>query len=97
MAKNVILMIGDGMGWEMARAAAIYNQIQAGNSGNSLSDFYTSGFGSGLSLQGLQSSSLVTTYGTTIADSKGVYNTGNSARWNRIRNRRESCSGWIPV
>lgn len=79
MSKNVILMIGDGMGWEMARAASIYNQIQAGNSGNTLSDFYTSGFGSGLSFQGLKGSSLVTTYGTTIADSKGVYNTGNSA------------------
>ena len=24
-AKNVIIMIGDGMGWEMARAAAIAN------------------------------------------------------------------------
>lgn len=79
MAKNVILMIGDGMGWEMARAAAIYNQIQAGNSGNTLDDFYASGFGSGLSFQGLKGSSLVTTYGTTIADSKGVYSTGNSA------------------
>lgn len=64
MAKNVILMIGDGMGWEMARAAAVYNQIQAGNSGNTLDDFYTSGFGSGLSFQGLKGSSLVTTYGT---------------------------------
>jgi len=29
MAKNVILIIGDGMGWEMARAGAIYNQVQA--------------------------------------------------------------------
>ena len=28
MAKNVILIIGDGMGWEMARAGAIYNQVQ---------------------------------------------------------------------
>lgn len=79
MAKNVILMIGDGMGWEMARAAAIYNQIQAGNAGSTLDDFYTSGFGSGLSFQGLKGSSLVTTYGTTIADSKGIYSTGNSA------------------
>ncbi|MBW4540879.1 MAG: alkaline phosphatase [Myxacorys chilensis ATA2-1-KO14] len=79
MAKNVILMIGDGMGWEMARAASIYNQIQAGNTGSTLDDFYTSGFGSGLSFQGLKGSSLATTYGTTIADSKGVYSTGNSA------------------
>lgn len=67
------------MGWEMARATAIYNQLQAGNAGNTLSDFYTSGFGSGLSFQSLKGSSLVTTYGTTIADSKGVYSTGNSA------------------
>ena len=28
MAKNVILVIGDGMGWEMARSAAIYNQVE---------------------------------------------------------------------
>lgn len=79
MAKNVILMIGDGMGWEMARAAAIYQQIQAGSSGSTLSDFYTSGFGSTLNFQKLSSSSLVTTYGTTVAGSNGAYNTGNSA------------------
>jgi len=29
MAKNVILIIGDGMGWEMARAAAIYNRVNS--------------------------------------------------------------------
>ena len=29
MAKNVIMMIGDGMGWEMTRAGAIQNQIEA--------------------------------------------------------------------
>jgi len=28
MAKNIILLIGDGMGWEMARSGAIYNQIE---------------------------------------------------------------------
>jgi alkaline phosphatase len=28
MAKNVILMIGDGMGWEMSRAGAIQKQIE---------------------------------------------------------------------
>jgi hypothetical protein len=28
MAKNVILMIGDGMGWEMSRASAIQKQIE---------------------------------------------------------------------
>ncbi|NJO80866.1 MAG: alkaline phosphatase [Cyanobacteria bacterium RM1_2_2] len=72
-------MIGDGMGWEMARAAAIYKQIREGNTGTSLSDFYTEGKGEGLSFQDLTGYSLVTTYGTTIADSKGVFSTGNSA------------------
>ena len=28
MAKNTILIIGDGMGWEMARSAAIYNLVE---------------------------------------------------------------------
>ena len=54
--KNVIIMIGDGMGWEMARAAAIQEQINAGNMGNSLRDFYTSGKGSGLAFQNLSNS-----------------------------------------
>lgn len=79
MAKNIILMIGDGMGWEMARATAIYQQIQAGSAGNTLSDFYTSGFGDTLNFQKLSSSSLVTTYGTTVAGSNGVFSNGNSA------------------
>lgn len=79
MAKNVIIMIGDGMGWEMARAAAIYQQIQQGNTGTNLNDFYTSGRGQGLSFQNLAGYGLVTTYGTTIAGSNGVFNTGNSA------------------
>jgi len=79
MAKNVIVMIGDGMGWEMARAAAIYQQIQNGNTGTSLSDFYTSGKGTGLTLQALTEYTLATTYGTTIAGSNGVFSTGNSA------------------
>ena len=28
MAKNIVLIIGDGMGWEMSRASAIYSQIE---------------------------------------------------------------------
>ena len=28
MAKNNILIIGDGMGWEMTRSSAIYNQVE---------------------------------------------------------------------
>ncbi|BDA73890.1 hypothetical protein CAL7716_080560 [Calothrix sp. PCC 7716] len=79
MTKNVIIMIGDGMGWEMARAAAIYKQIQAGKQGTNLSDYYTAGEGKGLSYQDLSGYTLATTYGTTIADSKGVYSTNNSA------------------
>ncbi|MBF2029521.1 MAG: alkaline phosphatase [Oscillatoriales cyanobacterium C42_A2020_001] len=79
MAKNVIIMIGDGMGWEMARAAAIYQQIQEGKTGTNLSDFYTSGKGTGLSFQNLTGYSLVTTYGTTVAGANGTFSTGNSA------------------
>lgn len=53
---NVIIMIGDGMGWNMARAAA----VAKGGA------FYTAGKGSGLSFQTLTGYGLVTTYGTTI-------------------------------
>ncbi|MBW4683870.1 MAG: alkaline phosphatase [Komarekiella atlantica HA4396-MV6] len=53
---NVIIMIGDGMGWEMARAAALAKGAP----------FYTSGKGFGLSFQNLTGYGLVTTYGTTI-------------------------------
>ena len=53
---NVIIMIGDGMGWNMARAAAVAKGAP----------FYTSGKGSGLSFQKLTGYGLVTTYGTTI-------------------------------
>lgn len=69
MAKNVIIMIGDGMGWEMARAAATANGVP----------FYTSGQGEGLNFQTLENYTLATTYGTTIADGRGIYSTGNSA------------------
>lgn len=66
--KNVIIMIGDGMGWEMARAAAIARGAN-----------YTSGKGSGLSFQNLEGYGLVTTYGTTISPGNGVFDTTNSA------------------
>ncbi|MEI6445859.1 MAG: alkaline phosphatase, partial [Nostocales cyanobacterium ELA583] len=79
MAKNTIIMIGDGLGWEMARAAAIYKQIQAGNPGTKLSDFYTSGEGTGLNFQTLTGYTYATTYGTTIAGTDGVFNAGISA------------------
>jgi alkaline phosphatase len=79
MAKNTIIMIGDGMGWEMTRAAAVYKQIQEGKTGASLSDFYTAGKGTGLNMQTLTGYTLATTYGTTIPDANGVYNTGQAA------------------
>ncbi len=56
---NVIIMIGDGMGWNMARAGA----VAKGGA------FYTAGKGSGLSMQTLTGYGLVTTYGTTIQGS----------------------------
>ncbi|MBD3884946.1 alkaline phosphatase [Phormidium tenue FACHB-886] len=82
MTKNVILMIGDGMGWEMARAAAVYQQVQQGNTGSTLGDFYTSGYGNTLNFQNLANKTLATTYGTTIADQRGTFSTGNSALLN---------------
>ncbi len=71
MAKNVIIMVGDGMGWEMARAAAIQKQINDGATGNTLSDFYTEGTGTGLSFQELDGYAISTTSNTFIDGSKG--------------------------
>ena len=79
MAKNTIIMIGDGLGWEMARAAAIYKQIREGKTGATLNDFYTSGKGTGLNFQTLTGYTYATTYGTTIASTDGVFNAGISA------------------
>ncbi len=68
---NVILMIGDGMGWEMARAAAVAKGAP----------MYTSGKGQGLSFQNLNGYTQMSTYGTTIQSggNTGTFNTGNSA------------------
>ncbi|MBW4563455.1 MAG: alkaline phosphatase [Mojavia pulchra JT2-VF2] len=85
-------MIGDGMGWEPARASAIAKQIQSGNTGNQLSDFYTEGKGQGLNFQGLENYALSTTYGTTIANQQGTFSTGNSA----LLNSDELVTGPIP-
>ncbi|MEA5553742.1 alkaline phosphatase [Anabaena cylindrica UHCC 0172] len=79
MAKNTIIMIGDGLGWEMARAAAIYKEIQAGNTGTTLADFYTEGKGLGLNFQTLTGYTYATTYGTTIAGTNGTFNVSNTA------------------
>ena len=68
---NVILMIGDGMGWEMARAAAVANGAP----------MYTSGKGQGLNFQTLNGYTQMSTYGTTIqvGGNTGVFSNGNSA------------------
>lgn len=79
MAKNTIIMIGDGMGWEMTRAAAIYKQIQEGKTGATLADFYTSGKGTGLNMQTLTGYTIATTYATTVPNASGVYNNGQAA------------------
>ena len=70
MAKNVIIMIGDGMGWDIARAAAIQKQITQGKTGATLTDFYTEGKGDGLSFQKLDKYAIATTSGTYIDGSK---------------------------
>jgi alkaline phosphatase len=77
--RNTILMIGDGMGWEITRAAAIQNSMDKGKSGKTLKDFYTQGRGSGLNMQTLKGYALSTTYGTTIADASGKYSGNHSA------------------
>jgi alkaline phosphatase len=77
--RNTILMIGDGMGWEITRAAAIQQDIDRGKTGKTLKDFYTQGRGSGLNMQRLKGYALSTTYGTIIADSKGKYSGDHSA------------------
>ncbi len=74
MAKNVIIMIGDGMGWEMARAGAI----------GSGAPLYTSGQGEGNIFQTLSGYTFATTYGTTIAPAGGTFSTGNGALDNSI-------------
>lgn len=66
---NVILMIGDGMGWEMARSAAVAKGAP----------LYRAGKGTGLNLQTLTGYTYATTYGTTIPGPDGRYDTGNSA------------------
>ncbi len=70
MAKNVIIMIGDGMGWEITRAASIQKAINEGATGDTLSDFYTEGKGSGLVLQSLENFEIATTSATYIDGSK---------------------------
>jgi alkaline phosphatase len=66
---NIILMIGDGMGWEMARAAAVANGAP----------MYKNGKGQGLNFQKLEGYTLATNYGTIIQGIDGKFSVGNSA------------------
>jgi alkaline phosphatase len=75
---NIILAIGDGMGWEMARAAAIASSTPNGRGANG-NPMYTSGKGQGLNFQKLTGYTLATTYGTIIPGSDGKLSAGNSA------------------
>jgi alkaline phosphatase len=77
--RNTIIMIGDGMGWEVTRAAAIASLIKQGKPGNVLQDFYTKGKGFGLNMQRLKGYTLATTYGTTVAGADGLYSNNLSA------------------
>jgi alkaline phosphatase len=77
--RNTIIMIGDGLGWELTRATAIANLIKKGRQGNSLTDFYTQGKGFGLNMQKLKGYALATTYGTTVAGADGIYSNNLSA------------------
>jgi alkaline phosphatase len=79
LPSNTIIMIGDGMGWEMTRAAAIANLIKSGKKGTTLQDFYTKEKGFGLNMQKLKGYALATTYGTTVLGADGLYSNDLSA------------------
>ncbi|BAZ16265.1 alkaline phosphatase [Calothrix sp. NIES-4071] len=66
---NVILMIGDGMGWQMARAGAV----------GLGAPMYTSGKGQGLNFQKLSGYTLATNYSTIIQGKDGSFSPNNSA------------------
>ncbi|MBW4600366.1 MAG: alkaline phosphatase [Calothrix sp. FI2-JRJ7] len=66
---NVILMIGDGMGWQMARVGAVGNGAP----------LYTEGKGQGLNFQKLEGYTWATTYGTLIQNKDGSFSPNNSA------------------
>jgi alkaline phosphatase len=79
LPSNTIIMIGDGMGWEMTRAAAIANLIKSGKKGTTLQEFYTKEKGFGLNMQKLKGYALATTYGTTVLGADGLYSNDLSA------------------
>eukprot|EP01025_Chloroclados_australasicus_P031906 TRINITY_DN3230_c0_g1_i4.p1 TRINITY_DN3230_c0_g1~~TRINITY_DN3230_c0_g1_i4.p1 ORF type:complete len:599 (-),score=107.25 TRINITY_DN3230_c0_g1_i4:739-2535(-) len=69
--KNIIVLVGDGNGWEMTRATAIHKRIMDGEAGTTLADFYTEGKGSGLSFQTIENMAITTTANTYIDGDKG--------------------------
>ncbi|MGF1518344.1 MAG: alkaline phosphatase [Nodosilinea sp.] len=70
MAKNVIIVVPDGMGWEMARAGAIAQMIDEGHEGDTLDDFFVAGKGEGQSFMELEGFTWATTYPMTVDGSK---------------------------
>jgi alkaline phosphatase len=84
---NVILMIGDGMGWEMARAASIAKGAP----------FYKSGKGSGLFMQQLKGYTYATTYGTTIPGTTPTNPTTAYADSNSALDGTKPLTGASPV
>ncbi len=79
LPSNTIIMVGDGMGWEFTRAAAIASLIKSGKKGDTLADFYTKEKGFGLNMQKLKGFALATTYGTTVLGDDGLYSNELSA------------------
>lgn len=71
MAKNIITIVPDGMGWEMARAGAIARLIDEGHEGETLDDFFTEGKGEGSSFMELEGFTWATTYPMTVDGDKG--------------------------
>ncbi|MFP4132880.1 MAG: alkaline phosphatase [Halothece sp.] len=70
MAKNIITIVPDGMGWEMARAGAIAKLIDEGHEGDTLDDFFTEGKGEGSSFMDLEGFTWATTYPMTVEGDK---------------------------
>eukprot|EP01024_Parvocaulis_polyphysoides_P066450 TRINITY_DN780_c0_g1_i2.p1 TRINITY_DN780_c0_g1~~TRINITY_DN780_c0_g1_i2.p1 ORF type:complete len:451 (-),score=99.63 TRINITY_DN780_c0_g1_i2:82-1434(-) len=68
--KNIIILVGDGNGWEMTRAAAIDKLLKAGAIGTTLADFYTEGKGEGLAFQTIQNMAITATANTYIDGNK---------------------------
>ncbi|KAM3096755.1 alkaline phosphatase [Phormidesmis sp. 146-12] len=84
---NVIIMIGDGMGWNMARAAA------AAKTGT----LYKAGKGQGLNFQKLKGYTYTTTYGTTIDATNATTGAVTSSTGNSALDNSNPITGQSPI